>query len=122
MPRKTADVLADEVHADMADAVSPSSPEQDISQKLDTIIWYLHVINRRDRARYYGGILHSLIALIPMLFFLWSAWYIYQNGEKLLTQIVGETVRQTTTMSTNGMENLLRNFMPQQQTPNEVIR
>lgn len=76
------------------EAPQHASSEQDISQKLDTIIGYMHAMNKRDRMRYYGSIVHSLIAFIPMALFLASAWYLYQHGEELLTKVVGETVNQ----------------------------
>lgn len=113
--------VAQEIRAETAETMSPASQEQDIGQKLDVIIGYLHAINRRDRARYYGGLVHSLISLIPMLLFVLSAWYIYQNGEELLSQIVGETVKQTTTMSTEGMDAILRNFLPPATPPPPAV-
>lgn len=99
--------------------------EETAEQKLDRIAMYLHRMDRRDRMRTIGGFVHGLLALIPMLFFLWSAWYVYEHGDELLQKIAGEAARQaagaTMNIDEGGMQQLLDQMMGRgQQEPLQV--
>jgi uncharacterized membrane protein len=71
-------------------------------EKLDTIIAYLHRMDRRDRLRTWGGMIRTLIALIPIVFLLWSAWYAYVHGDELLKKIAQTAAEQSAAMMEKG--------------------
>ena len=53
-------------------------------EKLDLIAYYLERMDRRDRARVWGGYLHTLLTIVPMVFFVWSTWYLYAHFEDIM--------------------------------------
>lgn len=64
-----------------------------IEEKLDVIIHHLERLDRRDRIRMWGGFVHSLLAIVPLLFFLWSAWYLYEHGDELMKKIAAQAAQ-----------------------------
>lgn len=73
-------------HKKSAALEAATTPEQ----KLDLIATYLERMDRRDKWRLWGGYVHSLLTLIPMLFFIWSTWYLYAHFD----EIMGSMMRQ----------------------------
>lgn len=67
----------------------PKTPAADtsIEAKLDEVVEHLRRLDRRDRLRTIGGFVRSLFAIIPLIFFLWSAWYLVQHGDELMKKI-----------------------------------
>lgn len=63
------------------------------TDKLDQIIAILDKMNRRDRLRTIGGAIRSIIAIIPIVLLLWSAWYFSQHGTELLKQLSDQAVK-----------------------------
>jgi preprotein translocase subunit SecY len=89
----------------MAKVIQPNPNSIPASQsstddKLDQIIHYLHQMDRRDRMRTIGGTVRSVIALIPLLLFLLSVWYIYTNGTSLLQMVTEEAAKQAAKYAT----------------------
>jgi hypothetical protein len=75
--------------------MGPSTSRQlTTDDRLDVIITFLHRMDRRDRLRTIGGSVRGMLSLIPMLLFLWSAWYLYEHGDELLTKIAQESAKQ----------------------------
>lgn len=92
---------------------------QTVEEKLDVIILHLERMDRRDRMRMWGGALHGLLAVIPMLFFLWSAWYLYEHGDELIMGIAEQSARNAAEYSGQSYEQALeqiRNFFGGQRT------
>lgn len=63
-------------------------------EKLDEIITHLRKMDKRDRVRMLGSSIKGIIGIIPVLFFLWGAWYMYQNGDAVLEKIAAEAAKQ----------------------------
>lgn len=59
-------------------------------QKLDLMVMHLERMDRRDKWRLWGGYIHSLFTLVPMIFFIWSTWYLYAHFD----EIMGSMMRQ----------------------------
>jgi hypothetical protein len=62
-------------------------------QKLDLIAYYLERMDRRDRMRMWGSYVHSMLTIIPMLFFLWSTWYLYAHFNDIFGMMMRQTAR-----------------------------
>jgi len=72
------------MHKKSAELEAATTPEE----KLDLIAMYLERIDRRDRLRLWGSYVHSLFALIPMLFFIWSTWYLYAHFDDIMSTMM----------------------------------
>ncbi len=57
---------------------------QTIEEKMDVIILHLERMDRRDRMRMWGGYFHSALTIIPMIFFIWSTWYLYTHFDDIM--------------------------------------
>lgn len=69
------------------------------SDKLDRIIYHLDRMDRRDRMRTWGGLVHTLLSLIPTLILLGTVWYVYHNASNLLTTMASEAAKQAAVYS-----------------------
>ena len=95
MPKATTPPSANSAVTSTITATAPVPAQRATAEeRLDEIALYLHRIDRRDRIRTIGGTIRSIIALIPLLLFLFSAWYIYANGTSLLQMITEEAAKQ----------------------------
>ena len=56
-------------------------------QQLQEILTILRAMNTRDRLRTWGGFARGCIAIIPIILVVWSAWYMVEHGQELLTSI-----------------------------------
>ena len=84
--------------------------EQTVGDKLDIVIGYLHALNRRDKLRTYGAMIRSALAIIPLLFFLFSAWYIYEHGDELLADIAKVAAEQAANAAKGGSTKIFEQF------------
>ncbi|MCB9808310.1 hypothetical protein H6770_03570 [Candidatus Peribacteria bacterium] len=67
--------------------------------KLEEIIEHLRRMDKRDRMRMFGASIKGIISIIPVLVFLWGAWYMYQNGDAVLQKIAAEAAKQAAQVS-----------------------
>lgn len=99
-------------------AKKDTTPPTTTDEKLDQIVEYLHRMDRRDRLRTWGGFLHGLFSLIPVLILLWSVWYFYEHGDELLQKITkqaaSEAARMTEEQSAGFMDQF-QEYFPQGQ-------
>jgi len=63
--------------------------------KLDAILVHLQNLDRRDRLRTWGGFFRGIISILPVLVFLYAAWYTTQHFNEILQTIASETAKQT---------------------------
>ena len=77
------------------------------------IVHYLEKMNHRDRLRMFGSFFKSIIMMLPVLVFLWSAWYFYVNGERLLRDIVSDVSRSTVQATQGSFDSLFEGLVPQ---------
>jgi len=80
-------------------------PKED---KLDQILEHLANLDRRDRLRTWGGFFKGIIALIPMLIFIYSMWYFYQHGDELLKKIARQAATQAAEVTKEDSQGLLK--------------
>ncbi len=94
---------------------SPKPASTDIEQKLDIIVACLDRMDRRDRLRTWGAFVRGILGLIPLLFFLFSIWYIAKHGDELLIKITQEAARQAAIMTEqqgSGMMQRIQEMIP----------
>lgn len=91
-------------HKKSAALEAATTPEQ----KLDLIATYLERMDRRDRMRLWGGYVHSLLTLIPMLFFIWSTWYLYTHFDDIMGNVMRQSAQSAAAASGQSYENVLK--------------
>lgn len=67
--------------------------------KLDLIVRHLERMDKRDRLRTWGGFFRTIIGFIPLVIFLFSAWYFYNNADEILKKITAEAAEQALKMT-----------------------
>ncbi|MFA6522840.1 MAG: hypothetical protein WCS85_00510 [Candidatus Peribacteraceae bacterium] len=82
----------------------PTDPED----KLDAILQHLRNLDRRDRLRTWGAFFRGLLSLIPIIIFLYGAWYITKHGDELLAKMAAEAAKQTAQYATGGSQDILK--------------
>lgn len=63
-------------------------PDLTTEQKLDMIVLYLHRMDRRERIKFVGGIVHSILAFVPLILSIAALWYLYTHGAELISESV----------------------------------
>ncbi|MEK7218714.1 MAG: hypothetical protein AAB728_04585 [Patescibacteria group bacterium] len=69
-------------------------PPETSDDKIDTIIYHLERMDRRDRLRMWGGFFRGLIALIPILIFLFATWYSIRHMDEIIQKVTSEAAKQ----------------------------
>lgn len=93
----------------------PIHDEQSVEQKLDVIIRYLHLMNRRDKWRTIWGTFHGFLVFIPMLLTLFSLWYFYTHSAELMQNMMGGMFRAGSTSSQPSIMDQIQEYVRQQQ-------
>ncbi|MBI5156235.1 hypothetical protein HZA45_03105 [Candidatus Peregrinibacteria bacterium] len=78
---------------------TPPSHPTTIDEKLDRIVTHLDHMNRRDKLRMWGSLIHGIIGFIPTLILLGTVWYVYNNASNLLTTMASEAAKQAAVYS-----------------------
>ncbi len=81
---------------------------QSVEEKMDTIIMHLERIDRRDRMRMWGGIFHTLLTIVPLLFFAWSTWYLYAHFDEIMGQMMQQSAKSAAAATGQGYEEVLQ--------------
>ena len=86
--------------------------EQTGEEKLDEILLHLRRMDRRDRLRTWGGFFKGVIGILPVLAFIYGAWYMYEHGDEVLAQIAKEAAQQAAAVTQGTAENLMEQIDP----------
>ncbi len=89
----------------------PSSPVPD--DKLDIIIAYLDRMDRRDRARTWGGFVKFLVSLIPIIILVWSTWYFFAHSDEILSKVTEQAARQAASITQSGSQGISEQLLQQ---------
>ena len=72
---------------------TPLPGPKTVEEKLDVMIMHLERMDRRDKLRMWGSFFHSLMTIIPMLFFVWSTWYLYVHFEEIMGTMMQQSAK-----------------------------
>ena len=76
-------------------------------------------MDKRDRLRTWGGLIRSIIALIPVVLILWSAWYFYAHGAEFMKMISDQAAKSAAEFTKNQGNSLYDQIMKQYKTPQQ---
>jgi uncharacterized membrane protein len=94
-----------------------SAPDTSVEAKLDTMIDILEKMNTRDRLRTWGGFIRGILALIPLILFVWSAWYFVNHGEELMKMIANQAASSAAEYTKNQGQSMVDQLMNQYAVP-----
>jgi hypothetical protein len=90
-----------------------------VEDKLDEIIAHLRTMDARDRLRTWGGFVRSLIAIIPVIFLLWSVWYFAAHGTEFMKMIADTAASSAAEATKNQGQGLYEQMMKQYSVPKQ---
>lgn len=70
------------------------TPPRTSEELLLEMLEHLRAMDRRDKRRFVNETIRSVLGLVPLLFFVVSAWYFYRHGDEIMRRITEEAVRQ----------------------------
>lgn len=85
----------------------PTNPTT-TEEKLDVMIWHLERMDRRDRMRMWGGFLHSLLTIVPIVFFAWSTWYLYAHFDEIMGNMMRQSAENAARATGQSYEDVLK--------------
>ncbi len=88
-----------------------------IENKLDEIIEHLRKLDARDRLRTWGGLLKTLITIIPIILLLWSTWYFITHGQELMKMLSDQAASSAAQYTKTQSESLYDQLMKQYSVP-----
>lgn len=106
MPRK--------LTPDDTDPPTPQTAGLSTDDKLDMIVMYLHRMDKRDHWRTIGGFFRSMIAIIPILIFIWSTVYFLQHGTEIIKEITDQSVKSAASYSQQGLMDQFNDYINKQ--------
>jgi hypothetical protein len=100
--------------------VTPPRPQlpstSSVEEKLDIIAEHLRRMDQRDKLRLWGGTVRSLIAIVPVLVFLWSIWYFANNADEIMKKIADEAASSAAKYSQQQGQGVLDELMKKYNT------
>lgn len=98
--------------------MSPAKPTPaGVEAKLDEIIEHLRKLDERDKLRMWGGFFKGMIALIPVVLLLWSAWYFVNHGAELMKMIANQAASSAAEYTKNQGSSMFDDFMKEYSVP-----
>jgi len=80
------------------------------TDKLDTIIWHLERIDKRDRLRTWGSFAKGMISIIPVIAFIFGLWYFSQHGDEIMAKIARQAAEQAAAVTKEGADSFFDKF------------
>lgn len=77
-----------------------------MAKRLDTIIVYLHKMDRRDRMRSIGATVRLLLSVGYFAIFAWSTWYVFTHSAELMKAMTEQTMSAMGASGSAGMDGL----------------
>lgn len=72
------------------------------------MIWHLERMDRRDKMRMWGGALHSLLTIVPIVFFAWSTWYLYAHFDEIMSQMMRQSAQSAAEATGQSYDDVLK--------------
>lgn len=93
------------------------APEPTTEKMLQEIIEHLRRMDARDKLRTWGGFVRGIIAIVPLILLLWSAWYFVQHGEELMKTVANTAASSAAEYTKNQGSGLYDELMKQYSIP-----
>lgn len=94
-----------------------AAPETSMEEKMEEILVHLRRMDARDKLRTWGGFVRGIIAIVPLILLLWSAWYFAQHGAELM-KMVADTAASSAAEYTKGQgQSMVDELMKQYSVP-----
>ncbi len=94
----------------------PATATASTNEKLDLIAEYLRRMDQRDRLRMWGGFFRTLIAIVPMIVFLWSLWYFANHADELMKKIANQAASSAAEYTKQNSQGMVEQLMKQYKT------
>ncbi len=82
----------------------------DLLTAVQEIRAHIERMNKRDRLRTVGAFFKNIITLIPVVLFIYGAWYLAQHWEEIITDIATKSAEQATNFTNDHMNTILEDF------------
>lgn len=86
---------------------NPPPEPKTLEEKMDVMIMHLERMDRRDKMRMWGSFFHSLMTIIPMIFFVWSTWYLYAHFDDIMGTMLEQSAKSAAAATGQGYEDIL---------------
>ncbi len=87
---------------------APPPEPKTAEEKLDVMIWHLERMDRRDKMRMWGSFFHSLMTIIPMIFFVWSTWYLYAHFNEIMGMMMQQSAKSAAAATGSSYDDVLK--------------
>ena len=91
--------------------------EPTTEEMLKEIVEHLRRIDARDKLRTWGGFVRGIIAIVPLILLLWSAWYFVEHGEELMKTVADTAASSAAEFTKNQGSGLYDELMKQYAVP-----
>lgn len=99
----------------MPKTVTPPAPTPE--EQLGEILEHLRRMDARDRLRTWGGFIRGIIAIVPLILLLWSAWYFVEHGAELMKMVADTAASSAAEYTKSQGQGLYEQMMRQYTTP-----
>lgn len=93
------------------------TPDTSVEAQLSEILEHLRRMDARDKLRTWGGFIRGIIAIVPLILLLWSAWYFVEHGAEMM-KMIADTAASSAAEYTKGQgQSMVDELMKQYTTP-----
>ena len=93
------------------------TPDTSVEAQLGEILEHLRRMDARDRLRTWGGFVRGIIAIIPLILLLWSAWYFVEHGAEMMKMIADTAASSAAEYTKSQGTGMYEQFMNQYSKP-----
>ena len=90
--------------------MSKKEMPESTDEKLAEILLHLRRMDKRDRVRMWGSFVRGIIGILPVVVFLYGAWFFYQNGEDFMQKMIDASAKQAAEVLSNGAGGFFEQF------------
>lgn len=93
------------------------TPDTSVEAQLSEILEHLRRMDARDRLRTWGGFVRGIIAIVPLILLLWSAWYFVEHGAEMMKMIADTAASSAAEYTKSQGQSMVDELMKQYTTP-----
>ncbi len=87
--------------------------------QLAEILEHLRRLDHRDKLRTQWGFFRGIIALIPLIFLLWSAWYFTTHFAEVMKTVADQAAKSAASYTQEQGSSMFDQFMKQYSIPSQ---